>query len=142
MQRYAAKGYEPIDSDNISQTDIKFSINDQLFMEVLLVEIRGKTISYASFKTKETNKLEDNLNTEINKLGNSTNNIDFDLLDEKKELENIRKKKMEGILIRSRTKWIDEGEKSNKYFCNLENRNFISKSITKIVSHNIQPPPT
>ena len=83
MQQYAAKGYEPIDSDNISQTDIKFSINDQLFMEVLLVEIRGKTISYASFKTKGTNKLEDNLNTEINKLGNSTNNIDFDLLDVK-----------------------------------------------------------
>ena len=43
---------------------------------------------------------------------------------------------MEGILIRSRAKWIDEGEKINKHFCNLENRNFISKSMTKIVSHN------
>ena len=81
VQQYAAKGYEPVDSDNISQTDIKFSINDQLFMEVLLMKIRGKTISYASFKKKETNKLEDNLNTEINKLENRIDNIDFDLLD-------------------------------------------------------------
>ena len=39
VQQYAAKGYEPVDSDNISQTDIKFSINDQLFMEVLLMEM-------------------------------------------------------------------------------------------------------
>ena len=39
VQQYAAKGYKPVDSDNISQTDIKFSINDQLFMEVLLMEI-------------------------------------------------------------------------------------------------------
>ena len=48
------------------------------------MEIRGKTIYYASFKKKETNKLEDNLNTEINKLENRIDNIDFDLLDEKK----------------------------------------------------------
>ena len=39
VQQYADKGYEPVDSDNISQTDIKFSINDHLFMEVLLMEI-------------------------------------------------------------------------------------------------------
>ena len=114
VQQYAAKG-RPVDSDNISQADIKFSINDQLFIEVLLMEIRGKTISYASFKKKETNKFEDNLNTEINKLENRLDNIYFDLLDEKKlKLENIRKRKMEGIVICSRAKWIDEDEKINK----------------------------
>ena len=53
-------------------------------MEVLIIEIRGKTLFYVSFKKKETNKLEENLNAEINKLENSTDNIDFDLLDEKK----------------------------------------------------------
>ena len=96
MQQYATKGYESIDSDNISQTDIKFSISDQLYMEVLLMKIRGKTISYASFKKKETNKLEDNLNTEINKLENSIGNIDFDLLDGKKTKVRKYKKKENG----------------------------------------------
>lgn len=38
--------------DNINNTennDIQFIINDQLFLETLLMEIRGKTISYSSF---------------------------------------------------------------------------------------------
>ena len=32
---------------------IHFTINDQLFLETLLTEIRGKTISYASYREKE-----------------------------------------------------------------------------------------
>ena len=47
------------------------------------MEIRGQTIYYASFKKKETNKLEDYLNSEINKLENRIDNIEYDLLDEK-----------------------------------------------------------
>ena len=39
---------------------------------------------------------------------------------------------MEGIYVRSRAKWINEGEKINYYFCNLENICFISKSVTLI----------
>ena len=43
---------------------------------------------------------------------------------------------MERILIRSRAKWFVEGEKINKYFCNLQNRNVIRKSMAKIISNN------
>jgi hypothetical protein len=32
---------------------IHFTINDQLFVETLLTEIRGKSISYASYRKKE-----------------------------------------------------------------------------------------
>ena len=39
---------------------------------------------------------------------------------------------MEGVYIRSRARWIEEGEQITNYFCSLENRNFISKSITSI----------
>ena len=35
---------------NIPNSDIQFLINDQLFLETLLMEIRGKSISYASFR--------------------------------------------------------------------------------------------
>ena len=50
-------------------------INDQLFLDTLLMEIRGKSISYASFKNKQRNCREKHLikriadleeNTEIN----------------------------------------------------------------------------
>ena len=35
--------------ENLSNTEIQFIINDQLFLETLLMEIRGKTISYSSY---------------------------------------------------------------------------------------------
>ena len=39
---------------------------------------------------------------------------------------------MEGVHIRSRARWIEEGERITNYFCSLENISFISKSITSI----------
>ena len=38
---------------------------------------------------------------------------------------------MEGMLLRSKAKWVAEGEKITKYFCSLEKRNFISKQMKK-----------
>jgi len=37
------------------------------------------------------------------------------------------KKKVEGIIVRSRARWHKHGEKSTKYFLNLEKRNHIRK---------------
>ena len=47
-------------------------------------------------------------------------NINFENLEAKRsELYELRKKKMEGIKVRSRARWISEGEKTTKYFCKL-----------------------
>ena len=56
----------------------------------------------------------------------------------KEELENVRKEKIKGIIIRSRVKWAEEGEKPTKYFCNLESRNYINKTISRIEKDNGQ----
>lgn len=58
-----------------------------------------------------------------------------DLLHTKKEdeLVNIRKNKMEGVLVRSRTRWMEEGEKP---FFNMENRNMVNKTIGSIVKES------
>ena len=48
----------------------------------------------------------------------------------------LRKKKLKGHYIRSRAKWIEEGEKPSKYFCNLEFRNYFSKIISIIRLEN------
>ena len=34
----------------------------------------------------------------------------------KDQLESLRKKRMDGVAIRSRVKWLNEGEKASKYF--------------------------
>ena len=74
------------------------------------------------------------LSEEINRLEQSLNEDTINLLNTKKnELENIRKERLKGAFIRSRAKWIEEGEKPSKYFCHLESRNFTNKLIPKIV---------
>ena len=51
-------------------------------------------------------------------------------------MQNLRKEKLEGVIIRARTRWAEEGEKPTKYFCSLESRNFINKTIPKIELEN------
>ena len=62
--------------------------------------------------------------------------LNHDLLRTKTQaLEALRKKKMEGVKLRSKAKWVDEGEKVTQYFCNLENRNFTSKCMPTLISN-------
>ena len=42
---------------------------------------------------------------------------------------------MEGVKLRSRAKWVTEGEKVSKYYCNLKNQNFISKAMNNLISN-------
>ena len=51
----------------------------------------------------------------------------------KKELEKTRDHKLMGNIIRSRAKWMDEGEKHTKYFLNLENKNYTNKTFPKLI---------
>ena len=123
-----------INIDDIPLEQLIFNINDQLFFETLLLAIRGKAIAYSSHKKKLESKKEDALISEIEKLEKATD-INYNLLDLKKEeLLEIRKKKMDGVFIRSKAKWIHEGEKPTNYFCNLENRNYISKFMNSLLT--------
>ena len=47
-------------------------------------------------------------------------------------LDRFYDKKTEGIIVRSRARWHEHGEKSNKYFLNLEKRNHTRKHIRKL----------
>ena len=133
-KQYAVPVYNFDNIENISNMEIGFTINDQLFLETLLMEIRGKTISYSSYIKKQKIQRENLLSEEINRLEQTLNEDTINLLNTKKnELENIRKERLKGAFIRSRAKWIEEGEKPSKYFCHLESRNFTNKLIPKIV---------
>ena len=57
------------------------------------------------------------------------------LLDKKAELEQLRKVKMKGQSVRARLQWL-QGEKPSKHFCNLENKNYIEKTIRKLKLSN------
>ena len=49
-----------------------------------------------------------------------------------KKSENLRECKVKGDAIRSRAQWLMEGEKPSSFFCNLERRNFVEKTIKKL----------
>ena len=128
--------YDVENVDNINNDSIEFIINDQLFLETLLLEIRGKTISYSSFRKKEKDRQENQLVKEIEDMENSENLNLIAIENKKKTLENLRKVKIQGIITRSRVRWIEEGEKPTKYFLSLEKRNFISKTIPMLCTEN------
>ena len=54
--QYALPVYKAEDIEDVHNDDIQLTINDQLFLETLLMEIRG-TISYASYRKKTTIKV-------------------------------------------------------------------------------------
>ena len=87
---------------------------------LLLMKIRSKTISFASRKKKETRKTEFLLEKEINILSDKVPEGDpdsVDLLNAKQaDLIDLRKAKMEGVLIKSKSRWLEDGEKPSKYF--------------------------
>lgn len=39
-------------------------------------------------------------------------------------------------MIRARLRWAEEGEKPTKYFCSLESRNYVNKTIPKLVKED------
>ena len=110
--------------ENISNQNLQFSINDQLFLETLLMIIRGNTIKFSSIKKKENIREEQNLEHEIKEIENEINtnflNIEDEklniLVQKKERLVEIRKAKIEGVMLRSRVRYEDLGEKPTKYF--------------------------
>ena len=132
-QQYALPVYDLDRIDQIPNGDLQFNINDQLFLDTLLMEIRGKTISYSSYKKKENEKEENAL---VNLIKECESNLSPENMDQletaKQKLLTLRKHKMQGHLIRSRANLIENDEKPSKYFCNLETQNFTSKIIPKI----------
>jgi len=52
-RQYAVPVYTMDDINNIPDSELHLSINDNLFLETLLMNIRGETISYATLKKKK-----------------------------------------------------------------------------------------
>ena len=52
FKRMYVTNNENINVNEILDNDIVFNINDQLFLETLLMTIRGETIKYSSVKKK------------------------------------------------------------------------------------------
>ena len=115
VEEYAALPYIREQLSQIPKCDTQFVISDQLFLDVLLMKIRSKTISYAAMiKRLDEKKKEKDLENSIQSLEAKivlTENEKRRLEQDKHELVAIRDKRMEGVLLHSRARWIADGEK-------------------------------
>lgn len=83
-------------------------------------------------KEREMN-LQNKYNKAKQRFENDSNDANSTLLwIAQEELETFYEKKVEGIIIRSRARWYEHGERSSKYFLNLEKRNHVKKHIRKL----------
>ena len=118
-----------------TQNDYK-NISKQLIWEICKIKIKEFTISYCKYKQRIKNnlmkELENKVQAKETELINSNYNrciqIERDTLTN--DLHILISEKNKGAQIRSRAKWIEQGEKSTKYFFNLEKQN-ISKNTIK-----------
>ena len=99
--------------------------------------IRAHAINYSKKKAKERNAGELNLQDELKKAKqeyettpSDSNATRFNAAQE--NLETFYEEKTKGIIIRARARWHEHGEKSTKYFLNLEKRNHIKKHLRKL----------
>ena len=73
----------------------------------------------AKIKTVKEIELENRLeNLEQNLQNNENNFLKYQLL--KNEWEDIQRQRTNGIMVRSKAKWVEYGEKNSKYFLILE----------------------
>ena len=136
-KQYAATPYNLEKLEEVDNDIFEPVINPQLFLDVILLESRSKTIAFSSAVKKKDINLEKELETQIEHLEYSNLETHFETIKNKKEqLQLLREKKLKGTLIRSRARWVEQGEKGSRYFCNLENRNFISKRMSSVIDRD------
>ena len=101
--KYAAPVYNLENFCDIPDKSLHLTINFIIFLEMLLLRIRGETIKYASHKKKLNAKIEKDLVFKIENLEKDFSNSNEDILDDKKsQLQSIREQAMKGNCIRSR----------------------------------------
>ena len=121
---------------------LTFKINPELFLDVLLMEIRHRTIQFSASLKRNREADEKELLNDIKILENNmftTNNNDdiiAELEHKKESLEEIYNYQARGAYIRSRATYKLEGERPTKMFCALEKHNGIQKYVPQLIVEN------
>ena len=114
--------------------------------DVIKFKVKDYSIRYSKKYKKVKNDLKIELETKIEELKNSIaeNKNKADALDIlhpqlhslQDQLNNILREEVQGAIIRSRAQWVEEGERSTKYFLGLEKSNQKRKSLTKLITES------
>ena len=123
-----------IDELGIKYNDI---IDKRLKWELIKYEIRKFTIRYCIDKKRiEKTTLEElhlNLNILETALGNNPNDKNSEQYYScKAQIDKIEEDRAHGAIVRSKIDWIEKGEKSTRFFFDMEKYNYNKKHIRKL----------
>ena len=116
----------------------KYNSDDyRIKWEIIKYKIRKYTIKYSKALAKVKRGQIQALEMEINQLEkNLCEHNTKQYTDKVNQLEHILEEKNKGVILRSKIRWAEEGEKSTKYFFNLEKRNALNKYISQLQVDN------
>ena len=112
--------------------------NPNVIWDALKCTITGVCMEYGARKKKERKAEKAKLMEEIEKAkiklneSSSADSSTTHLDNLESELNKILDLETKGLMIRSRTRWMEHGEKSSNYFCNLEKRSGAKKNIYRL----------
>ena len=99
-------------------------------------------MKYGASKKKKMTKERENIEQSIKSLENDLTDMHTDdsqkqkiwleLETKKRELELLIEYQTKGAIVRSKSRWYNEGEKNTKYFLNLEKRHCKRGTVTQI----------
>ena len=117
--------------------EFKEVIDKRVLWDLIKYRIRQVTINYSKEKARQRRQkisdIENSRKVLEEKCGNNptTENIEqLEIL--KLEHENSYEEFSKGAIIRSKATWYEKGEKSNKYFLNLESHRKAKSSVRKV----------
>ena len=112
-------------------------IDKRLLWDLIKYRIRQVTMKYSKEKAcqrrKKLSDIEASLRTckeRCNELPSARNQEELEML--QMEYDSIYEQIAKGAIIRSKATWYEKGEKSNKYFLNLETHKKAKSSVRKV----------
>ena len=120
-----------------SLQNLDFNINPNLFLEMLLNDIKNVTISYSVQKNREINLEEKTLFENLKRAKNDVMENDSDtsrhnLADIENKYDAFMDKKAKDFILNRNTEMKIQGEKPNSFFCSLEKNSASQKYIPKL----------
>ena len=121
--------------------DYRLIADNRVKWELIKYKIRNFTKSYSSAKNKIKNEQNNQMSIELDRLEKLLAESPSEQVQEQyhklvNDLKLIDEEKINGMIIRSKVQWSEEGEKSSKYFFGLEKQNYSKKTMKKINVNN------
>ena len=120
-----------LDQDNI--------VDPQFRWEYLKYEIRKFSTHFSKGIARNKKSERTNLENKLKTLENSPNFVNNpEYIETYEKLDKIYQEKTNGIRIRSKCNWYEHGEKSSKFFLNLEKSRAVQNQIRNVLIDNIE----